>query len=278
MFHGGKKRGGVMKDRIGSKLYAGAFALALVACGQAEGANAEGEASGEAAAFAAEPSASADTTSAIAPAASLIAFDEPLECRPSAELRDVLIAMASGKRDDAQYGMMVVTPGQVILPDGSRVTARKLSDGEYAEQGVFLPLGGEYAGLELRGIWISDQTHAILSGNLASDGAHYRVYFASDDAARAKLGAAGWKFSRMMDPDYGPETVNSWNQQYYLDNNQPLAEPIDFEAAVNRNPNRLPQKHGRDVGNYAMETIVSLEESRSMDGTTYMECMVYANT
>ncbi|PKP97399.1 MAG: hypothetical protein CVT76_04595 [Alphaproteobacteria bacterium HGW-Alphaproteobacteria-15] len=67
-------------------------------------------------------------------------------------------------------------------------------------------------------------------------------------------------------------------QQYWLDNNTLLETPIDFEGEASKNSGGLPVIGGREVGVYAMNTVVRLVKSSARPELTYLTCDVYAST
>lgn len=224
-------------------------------------------------AAAAVPGATAST-----PSATVLDFKAPLRCEPSAALRKVLLSMGKAGKAEGPYGVPQVKPATAMLPDGSSAKARAMMADEYEEPGLFLPLDSDWHGLKLAGIWISDTTYSILSERRPDDGVHYRLYFDDAPDIQEKLRQAGWKFSK-NDAEYGPTTVSDWGQQYFLDDNRLLDKPLpNYDAAAAKDPDGIPKVDGKQVGYYAMNTIVLLEKSRAIPGKRVLSCTIYAST
>lgn len=222
--------------------------------------------------------AAAPVATASTPPATVLDFKTPLRCEPSAALRKLFLSMGKVNEAEGSYGAPQVDPATATLPDGSSAKARAMKAGEYGEPGLFLPLDSGWHGLKLAGVWISNITYVGLAEGRPDDGAHYRLFFDDAPDIQEKLRQAGWKFSK-NDAEHGPTTVNEWGQQYYLDDNRLLDKPLpDYHAAAAKDPDGIPKVDGKQVGYYAMNTVVLLEKSRAMPGKRELSCEIYAST
>ncbi|GAB5347899.1 hypothetical protein [Alteriqipengyuania sp. 357] len=211
---------------------------------------------------------------------SWLAFSDRDKCELAPQAAKVVEAMMHTGRDGEPSGMLVSKPASATLPGGGApIRAAELADDPYQSPGVFLPLEQNWNGLPLRGLWANSAARAALTGTIPYDGVEIRLYFADTPELVSKLESAGWTLSE-VDPEHDEAMpVATFSQQYYLDGDQKLlAKPIDYDAEANRSASGIPEVDGRQIGTYAMNTVVQLVKSSAKPGMTYLTCNIYAST